>query len=534
MSPEQGFDLGPINLTGLPESTVRPAAAAIRPQNAQTYMPFHASVTQPGTDNAERQQDILLLAHILRMPDLMAAAVDMLGEGRPLFQSDEALPLIWSAACAYWGQYQTVPPRAMVYAAVLDNISLACLSTSEYLVQKALDDLYSIPHSDLAPAYAADRITALRNQFLVQELANNLGSAAGDSTQLIREAARQLDVQSVAQPIVLDDMRNADLAAGLANVRKIPLNFSLLDEQLGGGMAKGEKALLVIPSGGGKTTLGLKLLKMSAMAGRKAGMALLEQPIQGDILLRQCVHFSGSTRSEWRPYVDACGDRAAMGQPPPRMEDYLSERTLQEYQRTITLFSRRLVLYDFAHSNSASSITGLRSIYEHVRRHDQMTGILTELLIIDWWGVLRDRIVMSMEGRFGEMAIRSRVRAELSNMAALNKEYGDIRLIMFHQLGGAASRKQGRVTAKDSQEDANLDNYFDHAFAANTADAHGRALVSHSKARSSTKQDFRWQMDGERCDIKPLNPEHGSGPLHLQRPAAAGHSGGGPADSYAL
>ena len=83
----------------------------------------------------------------------------------------------------------------------------------------------------------------------------------------------------------------------------------------------------------------------------------------------------------------------------------------------------------------------------------------------------------------------------------------DARLLILHQTRGAAARKgsKAKPSSHDAQEDANLNNLFEFAFAMGKLNAQNRCGIVVDKARSTARTSGYLELDGEHCLFKTVS-----------------------------
>jgi len=147
-----------------------------------------------------------------------------------------------------------------------------------------------------------------------------------------------------------------------------------------------------------------------------------------------------------------------------------------------------------------TSIDSLFKILQDLRDE----GIDVSSMIIDWWGRIRDALIMSLEKtNVGDNEIRRLSRTWLHRMRTLAKENG-VKLMIFHQLAGAVAERstKHRPSSHSAQEDKNFNNMFDYCFTGGRKDENDEMVLIADKARTGANLEVRLKLNGACCKFE--------------------------------
>lgn len=260
-----------------------------------------------------------------------------------------------------------------------------------------------------------------------------------------------------------------------------PTGLFFMDEVMGGGMYPAEMTALIIPSGGGKSTAALQISGHQVLQSNHVAYVSTEQGLEGDFIVR-----IGTLATRQSAKLFAGGYEA------------LSPDLRLKFDAVMTEWQKYFHFFDLnKDENKITSITQLTKMLDHAF-YDQ--GIEPSLIIIDWWGLLKDMLLDAAQKRAkdatGERRLSRLIIQELRAWVKKRKA----RLIIFHQLGGAASAKSpGKIqSSHDAQEDKNFNNQFDFAFVGSKKDPHTNIVKFNAdKARRAANCVISAKLNGD-------------------------------------
>jgi len=305
---------------------------------------------------------------------------------------------------------------------------------------------------------------------------NALRTADLFDRDIIREQEQILNTELWKPPSIVDVA--ADIENRLYIARRVSTGIDFLDNILDGGTIDGELHGYLAPSGGGKTTLALQLVKGSVLAGRGHIHVTVEQAPDGDISMRQACLMTGLPRKAFLT------------------SGSLSDKTLEALEASRCRWSRYSRMIDLSRTRKVS-IPGL---FDLVDKAALEMGEEVKVITLDWWGRLRDRMQSNKGDKISSAELRTAQREWLDDFRISCSE----RLIVghvFHQLSGEASAKGPKhlASAHDAQEDKNFNNLFDFCWVLGKLTKEKVCRMRADKARSTAGAECFLKLHGEYC-----------------------------------
>lgn len=428
-----------------------------------------------------------LLMHLLRERDLMARAGTALNRLN-YFQSDPIMDLIFRKALAYFEIYGKTPTKKALSVEIRADYDEHGLDEQDIeFIEEKLTQYYS--ETELSTQHARDMLRIiLDNQNLnnlrdtldkISDLETGRGNIATAVTELMVDA---LDVPVQASPF--DDLEN-NLEVG----QRAPTHVQWLDNGLEDGLSVGEMLAFLAPSGGGKSTLGLQIWIAQALAKEYCAYFSIEQAMKGDFTLRSAVLAGACTRAD----IEVGWDKVD-----PRIRKAIDQNkpVLKEYG----------AFFDFV----GKEIKTIDTLLEPLRVMKRQ-GKLPKYVIIDWWGLIIDKILGAHAK--DATAARRATRRFIAEMSSGIKELG-CRLIVLHQLSGEAASKGAKAiqSSHSAQEDRNFNNLFDFALTCSKKGKDGLVRVFWDKARRTENNLINLKLDGKACRFTNFtDPDQGAG-----------------------
>jgi len=262
------------------------------------------------------------------------------------------------------------------------------------------------------------------------------------------------DCYEKSSQLRLEKLRTSSLADYLMSSEGIseliPTGVTFIDERIGGGFLGGEVALLLGPTKGGKTTIGLQIAADSAMrtltSSDKRLTAFIGYEDDGHTVAMRVLSYLARIP---RDRLLRQGRRILENQDSVTPEDF---EVMVSEGRTVTTegarlqaalqVSESLKLVDFSgRSTGATSVGcgGVDEIVQALKLNDpDQRGY--KLIIIDWAGIMATRYLMARNSRDTQRDLALYLRSlpdELHRKVAA--PYGAA-VILIHQLAGAANK----------------------------------------------------------------------------------------------
>ena len=432
----------------------------------------------PYTDVSDQDEKAIVLRHLMRRQHLMDAVADFVKESG-YFGNFSQFAFLFEVLYDYWKTCRRLPGRDVYLhqlAVFLDQFEFteSDRNTSTYIAE----NLYAVV--DFSDAFVEYVLTQERNEFEARRISGKLEmrQTPEEVGKLVRDAHQRLTLDPFRKLTVSTAFN--DIIGNMEDIQRFKLGLDFADAALDGDLAIGESALFIAPSGGGKTTLGFQFSEYQVRQHMPVVYFHTEQPQKGDLAIRQYVLATGGTRGDFAKGYHCI--------PPERLE------------RLNTV--RKLWIDNFYFVDCRNA--DILHIEELFRPIDELkkAGVHPKLIILDWWGRLRNRLLVQAANRDDTM---NRIMAQEWLFRLINgvKER-DSRLVVLHQTRGAAARKGVRAmpSSHDAQEDSNLNNLFEFGFAMSKLNAQNRCSIVVDKARSTGRTSGYLALDGEHCLFK--------------------------------
>jgi RecA/RadA recombinase len=351
----------------------------------------------------------------------------------------------------------------------------------------------------------ATRTEILRRCSLVPDAIRVLQEAASMAERGDVKAATELtdqvklSLQKHSQNSGPQSLAMGDIPMDFGNIGdgRVKLGIDFMDASLGAGAGVFSPctAILLGPTGGGKTTVGNQICVAQALMGRRALMVVSEQGC--DPMYRARIH-SCATGVETSKIANRKFDLLlAAG------DSGMDVNMVRDVQRSV---DSRLHIYDMV--LGANNLPD--GIETEIRRLKEASGDPLEVVYIDWCGKIADRIIdVGFQGRkYRSDQKREAIQYFADSMAvvaAKNKVF----IVLSHQLAAAqtAAAATKVYTAADSMECKGIINDAQYCFIFSPRDAHTKVqLFSMTKARYDPPVEgldrIPVLLDGPRAQMK--------------------------------
>lgn len=415
----------------------------------------------------------LLLAHLLRCPQVYSAGRQQLSP--ELFDggSELAYRCIWQCAMDYNDQYSNLPPKGALSALAV-NLALGIDGLPPTVVDEINDILdwvfgSELPDEDLVPDCALDLLRTFLMDRKIGKKLTYATTAAGDGTlpdlpkfitSLMKEMQVISSVQSHPSGLVVPEFWNNN------ELQPVPSGISLLDSKMGGGAKPGETNVILAPTGVGKTLLSIQLL---------ASQAALQQALEDNKIVKPglCVMISyEADHKELQARAISYGAKIPQKRLVECKEftELTTSTTMLPYekkQQALLLregkrvrgeqariadaaewMNKYMRLVDFSGSTAEGPPRGFNGISEIppiLDHYQQESGMPIKLVVIDWAGMAVTRWILHGGG-----SLDKQLTVELSSFVQtvgekIAKPF-DCSAWVTHQVTGQANKRSPAAT----------------------------------------------------------------------------------------
>jgi RecA/RadA recombinase len=417
----------------------------------------------------ERSLKLVVLQHLLCRPNLFRASVESLRKV-DFFEGDTDLQWTYQIAVAYYDTFKKQ---------VTEGALLVDLSGPEYTeMRNQVKTWFALPDD-----------YGWSDDFVKQEILEFLG---GKSMDKVRDALDEVDDRVTLRETLhgaLQEVNNnvfgdiedqnpfSDILGNLQMSSRNPTGVDFIDEILDGGVRVGEVLGFVIPTSGGKTTLGLQFADACVRQGEHAAILSSEQGLKGDITVR-C--FTLASRGHQRDFKD-----------PENMVPEVKAKLMEAqpaWNKYFHFFDQRQLSVDTMQG-------AFNPIYQLKEK-----GMLPRIVVIDWWGRLKNRIMAAQPYRLSDNQLRNLSQQLLQEVKDQTEILG-VTTVVLHQMAGAVAERgpKHKPSSHSAQEDKNFNNMMDFCFTVSKKDPHDNVWLRADKARSTANNEQRLKLDGGHC-----------------------------------
>lgn len=453
--------------------------------------------------SADRDGKKMLLAHIIRLPEVAQAACTSLVSQNP-FEDYDDLSMIFSSANEYWRNFGRSQNRTISMELLLTDLgqrlaisSFACVTLAT--LAEVVRELYSFPVESLDKMVAASVLTDLRDEKIlgrVRDLLNN-GADFSEASDALNNASKQLGISVLSRPAVIDQVLGENFLQRIVTVSRDPTGIPFIDTMLGGGLAPGEKICFVIPPGCGKTTLGLQISDAKVTSDMVVAYVQTEQELDGDLQQRICTLAAGSSKNTWEKLADSLRMQDSTATP----EKYLKPQEYDRFLKMIPKWNQNFWFFDFTDA-VRTPIKSVDEIFAAISEKEAATGRKVHMVIIDWWGRIADRFAANSRSTDGAES-RRLGRANLDKLRT-HCQFNKYQCVVMQQMTGAAI-SQKKASATNAHEDKSFPQLFDYAFALTQLNDRGEGIMQASKVRRGSRSSVKVFLDGEYAKFKGLD-----------------------------
>jgi hypothetical protein len=432
----------------------------------------------------ERREVKTVIKHLVRRTSLMGAVGQQILDSDYLDQ-DFDLKILLQVVCHYWAEFSSLPSYDVLCAEIEDHSLVAEQRKAgsglppEFIARYRTELIGWYQDQQWSDEWAKQILQDFLKRYAAQQLIEKLSSV--DDLDVIEQAYNSVDNIIRGDPFgeLVESTVWDDIWGHMYEAERMSTGCEFVDQALAGGLAEKDCMLFIAPSGGGKTTMGMQMASYRVLHESHIVYVATEQPNEGDMATRQAMLGAGATRTQMEK-----GRGGASPELLARVE-------------AVTPYWREYFHFIDCRKSQKSNFR-IEDIFVPVDRLIE-AGKKPELIVLDWWGRLRVRMMMAMSAKAD--STRSRIAASewLDTLIDGTKERKS-RLCVLHQTKGASAGKgpKARVSTHDAQEDSNLNNLFEFAFALGKLDSDNRCRVNCDKARTTARTDGYLYLDGER------------------------------------
>lgn len=399
---------------------------------------------------------------------------------------------LWSKIQAYFFQYKALPNKTQLWVEFENNLDDFKQSDAEnisfFIHNFAFEDALE------QKEYVKD----LFNKYLTIEAKEVFKSVVNDPTMSLQSSVNQL--HELFTDTTIDDPSGESMYTNykeeLDSAKRERTYIEPLDE-LTLGTAAGELVGIIIPSGGGKSTIGWRLAKERASRQKPTIYMSLEQPRKGDFQIRWHTITTDSHSKYWRNGWDEA-----------------PEDLKNKFLESKKIYDPYFKFFDL--QNPRVQISSIKHMMSWIKDLEKYQGFSTHTLIIDWWGRLRNKMVASNQFR-SEQARRFAQQEWMGELKSYSVALG-LHTILFNQLQGAKARSANtRVSQNDGQEDTNWGNMCDLCIVGNKADDNYNYDLYADKFRMGAKGQVRVHLDGVKYNLTTVTNDDDVVPDETQK-----------------
>jgi len=439
----------------------------------------------PGRET-DRRTKTLVCKHLVRRAHILQPSHRLLMRIR-YFKEYPDLEFVFKVVEMYFQEFQQLPSKEVLLME-MDGLNQQSSSPFASSLLQGFGEVFDVWYEsdDWADEYVKSLITESARMVAKEELVAQVtdNDDIGEIQTYLQRAER--DFSSDVFDSLAVETAWTDVAGSMREMKKERLGQSFIDTALDGGSAPGEAVLLVAPSGGGKTTLGMQCAAAQVASQKHVVYLSTEQRLQGDMAIRQFVLGTGASRREFA--------RGYSG---------LSKEVLS---RLDSVKDQWLEYFHFVDCRkSTRAITCIDDLFSPIDALLEQ-GKRPSLVILDWWGRLRSRLVMQQD-RMSDNRFRHASSDWMDTfLDGVRERKG--RSLVLHQVSGAAAQKgpDALLTTHDAQEDKNLNNLFEFGFALSKLNSDQQCKVNCDKARSAASTTGLLQLAGEYCKFISAGP----------------------------
>jgi len=428
----------------------------------------------------DRQRMELVLQHLLRRPKLFKSSMVFVDRDG-YFSCEPDLDWVYKCALGYMNAFDGMP--------TLESLLMELGGVEHMNIRAKLKEWFALPKDhEWSDLLVQDELQDFSSGVRRRELLEAVEDA--DDRYKFRDAmARTMQAESVD---LFSEVKStnpfSDIRKNMETAVRVPTGVDFIDLALEGGVRKGEVIGFIVPTSGGKTTLALQIADAQIRHGKHVAYLSTEQRLAGDISVR-CFTLGARTSQDAFKYG----------------YDKVDKDILETLNNVSETWLKYFHFFDCTSQNAmdvASALNPIRSMQE--------AGIFPEIVILDWWGRMKDRILGAQEKSLTDNQLRTASRNLLQDLKDQTELLG-VTTMVTHQMAGAVAEKgpKHKPSSHSAQEDKNFNNMMDFCFTISKKDAQSRVNLANDKARSTGNNSVRLTLDGAHCLFRMCDdPDH--------------------------
>lgn len=296
----------------------------------------------------------------------------------------------------------------------------------------------------------------------------------------------------------------------LKNLVRNPTFLAWLDEDmLDGGGVPGELIGDLAPPSAGKTSRALDIMMAQIEHRVPCDYIQTEQSMQDepDMFVRMIARALNNTQFGKKLVQELLMCDKDGNLMPLTGQKAEQRKLLQELMEDIKKKTKGLFRY-WDHTRSDRELSSLDAVFDPIRQIIAEEGeeAKPRYIIIDWWGLLQDRLVMSNPAMIKDQTlVRRQTRIWMQELRNIGRELGAT-IWLFHQFSGkVAGRSENYVgTGHDAAEDKSFPNLMDMVFVSSKLNKNGESFLETSKARRCRANRLRMRLNGDKATWEKL------------------------------
>jgi len=376
--------------------------------------------------------------------------------------SETGLKVIFKLSKEYFEKHKDVPTFTFMKTMLQDEVMPHWGIPHQHLVQcmDLLEFAYSTEDAgDSMDSFITDKLAEFINSHKL--MPSLRGMIQGRDTLEEGAIASIGKLISDTQIIKAEAIHPFDLDLPMtSDEKRQPWGCDFLDAITGGSM-RGETALMLAPSGGGKTLANIQIAIQSALQGEHSVIMSYEQAAHPGLTYRM---YSYAMGRDIRFFANATSESLA--------KDPVFMREWREVKQKLADRVHVFDMLDLAKKGGANG--GPDDIRAAIKQVQDKTGCNPRYVGLDWYGPYIENYMARMEN--SGKSRRSDSKASFMHRGAdeirrVGMDMG-VNIFIFHQLGtqGASRKPSDLPAATDSFECKSLHQYMDMAFAIGNRD----------------------------------------------------------------
>lgn len=435
-------------------------------------------------------EQIFVLQHLAMELGLYARTADIIEEIKYFSNSTNELVIeLAGSIILYMEAYEDRLPSRQMIMHMHDMYYPNSSINTKASLGNVMDEWYDGIEKILDVEYVQDRLYALLKQYrkksMLMQGVSKTDDTFKDSLEAYQAAVEKNPFKKVKRTNPYESLDSLTLSVD--KTTKYPTGVWFFDDAMGDGAMAGEAIGVLAPPSGGKTTCAMELVYAQCYGDEDNPSNYIahistEQGIEGDLSIRAMALVTHKHRGYFEGGIR-----------------HWSEAERVELHAKMANFNEYHYFFDYTQVKPTSIEELLQPVEDMIAE-----GKRPIYVIIDWWGAIKDAMIVEMQktNNLGDNDVRRRSRVWLDKITKKCKAIGVVPII-FHQLSGAAAGKKGGSIAsgQDAQEDKQWENYFDFNLVFGPKDGDKNFTINPSKARRTDNTVINANLNGGYCKI---------------------------------